>query len=179
MILFFFFFKRRRRHTILQGNGSSAVASSNPLPQARAGRCLPRAGGPQAQGTAGPPLRAPAKLRPLRRHQGRQPLKACATLWHTERLPLGAVCFLRQDRKSTRLNSSHLVISYAVFCLKKKNRYTNYSFMNYRCNLLFHISPSIYRAKRLVGASSVPTYNSSSFRRLRSEKSTTDSHYIP
>src|SRR2546426_8515057 len=26
------------------------------------------------------------------------------------------------DRKSTRLNSSHLVISYAVFCLKKKNR---------------------------------------------------------
>src|SRR5256885_12207758 len=28
---------------------------------------------------------------------------------------------LYQDRKSTRLNSSHLVISYAVFCLKKKN----------------------------------------------------------
>src|SRR5436190_3551465 len=29
------------------------------------------------------------------------------------------------DRKSTRLNSSHTVISYAVFCLKKKNRFTN------------------------------------------------------
>src|SRR5690606_41673340 len=27
-----------------------------------------------------------------------------------------------QDRKSTRLNSSHVKISYAVFCLKKKNR---------------------------------------------------------
>src|SRR5438034_1750255 len=27
-----------------------------------------------------------------------------------------------QDRKSTRLNSSHTVISYAVFCLKKKRR---------------------------------------------------------
>src|SRR5438034_8825404 len=27
-----------------------------------------------------------------------------------------------KDRKSTRLNSSHTVISYAVFCLKKKNR---------------------------------------------------------
>src|SRR2546426_2552247 len=27
---------------------------------------------------------------------------------------------LQRDRKSTRLNSSHLVISYAVFCLKKK-----------------------------------------------------------
>src|SRR2546426_6822168 len=29
---------------------------------------------------------------------------------------------VRRDRKSTRLNSSHLVISYAVFCLKKKKR---------------------------------------------------------
>src|SRR5258708_31743846 len=28
---------------------------------------------------------------------------------------------LRRDRKSTRLNSSHQIISYAVFCLKKKN----------------------------------------------------------
>src|SRR5437870_10164525 len=27
----------------------------------------------------------------------------------------------REDRKSTRLNSSHVAISYAVFCLKKKN----------------------------------------------------------
>src|SRR5690625_5320674 len=32
--------------------------------------------------------------------------------------------FLRaQDRKSTRLNSSHVAISYAVFCLKKKNNH--------------------------------------------------------
>src|SRR5262245_65348961 len=30
-----------------------------------------------------------------------------------------------EDRKSTRLNSSHLGISYAVFCLKKKNKRTN------------------------------------------------------
>src|SRR5258708_27417857 len=30
-----------------------------------------------------------------------------------------------QDRKSTRLNSSHQIISYAVFCLKKKKRQTN------------------------------------------------------
>src|SRR5207249_9445577 len=29
--------------------------------------------------------------------------------------------WLTQDRKSTRLNSSHVSISYAVFCLKKKN----------------------------------------------------------
>src|SRR5256885_8719277 len=35
-------------------------------------------------------------------------------------LLLGLAC--SGDRKSTRLNSSHLVISYAVFCLKKKKR---------------------------------------------------------
>src|SRR2546430_11148457 len=32
-----------------------------------------------------------------------------------------------RDRKSTRLNSSHSQISYAVFCLKKKNRIEIYS----------------------------------------------------
>src|SRR5256885_2553188 len=31
--------------------------------------------------------------------------------------------YLSLDRKSTRLNSSHLVISYAVFCLKKKKKH--------------------------------------------------------
>src|SRR5256885_10006246 len=34
------------------------------------------------------------------------------------------VIIVDQDRKSTRLNSSHLVISYAVFCLKKKKNIT-------------------------------------------------------
>src|SRR5690349_23736219 len=32
------------------------------------------------------------------------------------------VVAVRQDRKSTRLNSSHVEISYAVFCLKKKKK---------------------------------------------------------
>src|SRR5256885_13290230 len=41
------------------------------------------------------------------------------------------------DRKSTRLNSSHLVISYAVFCLKKKKRF-------YQPALLIH-TEEIYR----------------------------------
>src|SRR5437773_7719485 len=36
-------------------------------------------------------------------------------------LARGVVQVERQDRKSTRLNSSHITISYAVFCLKKKN----------------------------------------------------------
>src|SRR5690554_6975188 len=35
-------------------------------------------------------------------------------------LPLGNAAILEADRKSTRLNSSHVRISYAVFCLKKK-----------------------------------------------------------
>src|SRR5256885_911285 len=38
--------------------------------------------------------------------------------------PVAALGALERDRKSTRLNSSHLVISYAVFCLKKKNKNT-------------------------------------------------------
>src|SRR5256885_9266840 len=40
------------------------------------------------------------------------------------------------DRKSTRLNPSHLVISYAVFCLKKKNNPIVFSLFSY----FFHIS---------------------------------------
>src|SRR5256885_2776351 len=37
-------------------------------------------------------------------------------------LVLAALLAAGGDRKSTRLNSSHLVISYAVFCLKKKKK---------------------------------------------------------
>src|SRR5256885_7378976 len=40
-------------------------------------------------------------------------------LWLLNQLPEPTACDIA-DRKSTRLNSSHLVISYAVFCLKKK-----------------------------------------------------------
>src|SRR2546426_4226132 len=44
---------------------------------------------------------------------------ACLRLSVRARFTLSA---RRLDRKSTRLNSSHLVISYAVFCLKKKKK---------------------------------------------------------
>src|SRR5438876_7199118 len=40
------------------------------------------------------------------------------------RQPVGAESHGEQDRKSTRLNSSHPSISYAVFCLKKKKNNT-------------------------------------------------------
>src|SRR5258708_8479803 len=43
--------------------------------------------------------------------------RAMPTLSHTH-------SYFISDRKSTRLNSSHQIISYAVFCLKKKNTHT-------------------------------------------------------
>src|SRR2546426_382279 len=50
------------------------------------------------------------------------------SLVYAERSNLGNSAFQQQtDRKSTRLNSSHLVISYAVFCLKKKKKKNNNS----------------------------------------------------
>src|SRR5947209_16206620 len=42
-------------------------------------------------------------------------------------LDAGAPKTLGLDRKSTRLNSSHANISYAVFCLKKKNKKTKFT----------------------------------------------------
>src|SRR5690348_17441652 len=45
---------------------------------------------------------------------------------YIESLSAYARQFLERDRKSTRLNSSHPSISYAVFCLKKKKKKKNY-----------------------------------------------------
>src|SRR5256885_8250142 len=45
-----------------------------------------------------------------------------------------------EDRKSTRLNSSHLVISYAVFCLKKKKQHTTHSKLTARTHQ-FSVTP--------------------------------------
>src|SRR5690349_23325301 len=47
------------------------------------------------------------------------------TLWlrqHHPRFSVRVGCEPLEDRKSTRLNSSHVEISYAVFCLKKKKK---------------------------------------------------------
>ena len=46
--------------------------------------------------------------------------------WYDDDHGIGPICpHLLSDRKSTRLNSSHKPSSYAVFCLKKKNKTTN------------------------------------------------------
>src|SRR2546426_4867717 len=77
-------------------------------------------------------LRVPRGHRPLgeprirRRRAGEPPAPPDQGGAQAERGPFPVPCSCRlggqraQDRKSTRLNSSHLVISYAVFCLKKK-----------------------------------------------------------
>src|SRR2546430_12220708 len=48
-----------------------------------------------------------------------------------------------KDRKSTRLNSSHSQISYAVFCLKKKKHNTKFSLRHPRVSMLYtmHLIP--------------------------------------
>src|SRR4051812_49907157 len=47
-----------------------------------------------------------------------------------------------EDRKSTRLNSSHMSISYAVFCLKKKKKNINISILSYRTTICIEILAS-------------------------------------
>src|SRR5258708_20769132 len=59
---------------------------------------------------------------PLRRHLRRRSADRTRAR-HPVRLPPRAR-LARRDRKSTRLNSSHQIISYAVFCLKKKKLHT-------------------------------------------------------
>src|SRR5438309_8351290 len=54
---------------------------------------------------------------------------------------------LQRDRKSTRLNSSHSSISYAVFCLKKKIK---------KINDHLHIFSSCFKVKRLRIAVTLP-----------------------
>src|SRR5205807_7334603 len=70
----------------------------------------------QTLSKAGRPLLVRYDLDGVRRALPREMLAGRPqTFWrYRELLPV------RRDRKSTRLNSSHLVISYAVFCLKKK-----------------------------------------------------------
>src|SRR2546430_10358972 len=50
--------------------------------------------------------------------------------WFLDRIATHILAF-EGDRKSTRLNSSHSQISYAVFCLKKKKNVTNTSVTGY------------------------------------------------
>src|SRR3712207_8786294 len=58
---------------------------------------------------------------------------------------------LLRDRKSTRLNSSHANISYAVFCLKKKNYYLTYVNISVLLlNLLHFFYPTLFHPLQLA-----------------------------
>src|SRR5690606_41818404 len=104
-----------RSSTLRVGAGrsrSSGTGSDCEEGQARRGPPRPRGTGlghaaPAAgRGRGGPVHRPPGPREPLRL----RPVRRLLALHH------------EADRKSTRLNSSHVKISYAVFCLKKKTR---------------------------------------------------------
>src|SRR2546422_9449038 len=107
-------------------NGSSLGASSCQQISSRRWRPCPG----KTVGDGSPIARSlGARDRDLRRgHAGHiGPRAAVAVVGRTEAAEKcgGAAAFVRgteQDRKSTRLNSSHGYISYAVFCLKKKKK---------------------------------------------------------
>src|SRR5439155_9075645 len=96
-IFHFFFFSSRRRHTRWPRDWSSDVCSSdlesNGWPRTRPFQASGNPSGQRRKGFA----------------RGSRPLPS---RWPPR----------PQDRKSTRLNSSHVAISYAVFCLKKKKK---------------------------------------------------------
>src|SRR5256885_5879199 len=97
----YFFFSSRRRHTRLQGDWSSDVCSSD----------LGSVHSPPTFSSVysgWPFLRTSMRVS----FPGLRSFSRNSSVW------------LDPDRKSTRLNSSHLVISYAVFCLKKKKKKT-------------------------------------------------------
>src|SRR2546422_1432249 len=77
---------------------------------------LPRCPAPHAGcGARGARRRVPTRLTASTRPRARPPLRG--------RFPPKPAAQQALDRKSTRLNSSHGYISYAVFCLKKKKTY--------------------------------------------------------
>src|SRR2546427_2321325 len=78
-------------------------------------------------------FRSQGAVNVLHRHAGRQRAGLLVELRVDERhaaakRPTGERIHGDRDRKSTRLNSSHSQISYAVFCLKKKNKTNHGSF---------------------------------------------------
>src|SRR5690606_40012629 len=102
-----FFFSSRRRHTRFSRDWSSDVCSSDLASQyeARLERELRFAQRVQA---ALLPTQLPKRIKGVDLSVAFAPARELGGDFH-------------EDRKSTRLNSSHVKISYAVFCLKKIN----------------------------------------------------------
>src|SRR5207249_8177737 len=106
--LSYFFFSSRRRHTISKRDWSSDVCSSDLISTFHS--CTPCRSTPAANSSD-------ARARPIAvRNPPYEPPH--------RPMPFGSTSPRLRDRKSTRLNSSHVSISYAVFCLKKKKKTT-------------------------------------------------------
>src|SRR2546430_5399992 len=144
----FFFFSSRRRHTRFDCDWSSDVCSSDLLILSK-----PRTAEEYRKTLAA----IDDELKKLTRIvEGLFTLSmADAGQLHLESEPvyineiLEEACAL-VDRKSTRLNSSHSQISYAVFCLKKKKKRTCNIYINHKTKqLCCHITPTTYNLQEI------------------------------
>src|SRR5256885_7969143 len=82
-----------------------------------------------------------------------------------------------KDRKSTRLNSSHLVISYAVFCLKKKKKKKKSTclYPTFNSTLIFFTSITTYQQSNLIHRLTLNIYiNSYHHKQSYNSKHTSD-----
>src|SRR5260221_8220624 len=145
-----------RHHSVRPQPAPMGQAAARAVRRARSHRGAP-SGGPPSRAHGSPLLRG-RQERPALGRQGQStlgggwpwdncfllptpppPVVRCSDV---EPVPLAsAQCstseHLTTDRKSTRLNSSHTVISYAVFCLKKKKKTPHsYPSVNSRCYYL-------------------------------------------
>src|SRR5258708_18495986 len=93
--------------------GAAPPASTGDAARRQARHEVHRAGGAPSSGPAAPGA-APARVRP------RRPRRATGSFHRSAAMKWNLIKKHEEDRKSTRLNSSHQIISYAVFCLKKK-----------------------------------------------------------
>src|SRR5256885_8384248 len=102
-------------------------------------------------------MHSPAPRRHFRSPQG-QTEQSCATRYRPWRS--------QRDRKSTRLNSSHLVISYAVFCLKKKKQASPTTDIDIPAGRTFILTLDDVYYSRLAVPASVTHRMTASFRSL-------------
>src|SRR3712207_7323591 len=112
--MFFFFFSSRRRHTRYWRDWSSDVCSSDLGTSPSVSNFLPR----WTSSVASPPS---SRIMFGPSSPGQSSARSVHHQYSSRASP-----FQAKDRKSTRLNSSHANISYAVFCLKKKQQSTKY-----------------------------------------------------
>src|SRR5207253_4930754 len=118
LLYFFFFFSSRRRHTRWPRDWSSDVCSSDLLRLMSPVKSV--ANYPTTMAGALAAADRVFEVLDLASEEGDRPGEVPARF--EQRIEYRGVSFSYngQDRKSTRLNSSHVAISYAVFCLKKK-----------------------------------------------------------